>query len=172
MIIGIRRQIKIDNESVSFARLLKEISEAPEVFSRDRYIVHSKDAEFVKHMPDYPNRDFDRFSGEGEGKGYINPDMVRGDLETLQAKAHKCVDYADKRVAHYDKREPKEIPKFVDADECINCLEELTIKYYLLFTAGNLFAVLPTFQYDWKAIFQEPWLPVRENTSKFRNIET
>jgi len=36
--MGIRRQIKINEDSISFAKLLKEICDTPEILSRDRFV--------------------------------------------------------------------------------------------------------------------------------------
>ncbi len=151
--MGIRRQIKIDDDSISFARLLKEISDTPEVLSRNRFVALYKGST-VEHFAD---RDFDEFAGK-EGN-HVDPSLVKKDFENLKEKAKELEKYADKRIAHLDKRKPKTIPKFKDVDDCIDFLEELMKKYYLLFHAKSLLSILPVYQYDWKAIFREPWLP-------------
>src|SRR2546426_7612992 len=57
--IGIRRQIKIDRQSISFARLLSEIIETPSVLSRD-YFKSLYKGSVAESLAD---RDFDRFAG-------------------------------------------------------------------------------------------------------------
>ena len=83
------------------------------------------------------------------------------DLEELKSKAKICEKYADRRIAHSDKRAISSIPTFPDLDKCIDFLELLIKKYYLLFRAGSLNSILPVSQnrYDWKAIFKEAWIP-------------
>ncbi len=72
-----------------------------------------------------------------------------------------CEKYADRRIAHFDERAISSIPTFLDLDKCIDFLEMLIKKYYLLFRAGSLNSILPVSQnrYDWKAIFKEAWIP-------------
>jgi hypothetical protein len=150
-LMALRRQIKIDKGSISFAGLLKEISECPEIMSRERFTALYKGSA-VEHHAD---RDFDKFAGKA--RPHIDPDIVLADLQGLKTKAEACERYADKRIAHFDTG-PVTVPTFNDLDECINLLETLIKKYYLLFTAGGVSSVLPTFQYDWQAIFRVPWI--------------
>lgn len=151
-LIGVRRQVKVDKQSISFVRLLKEICDTPEVLSRTRFVDLYR-ASAVQRSVD---RDFDKFAGKG--KNYVNRDLVNLDLQKLREKAGKCEKYADQRVAHFDKGAIKNVPTFRDLDDCIDFLEELLKKYYLLFRAASLLSILSVWQYDWKAIFREPWL--------------
>ena len=151
--MGVRRQVKIDKGSISFARLLKEICETPEVLSRTRFVALYKGSTSEQ----FANRHFDKFAGKAVS--HVDPTLVNLDLGKLKAKAQKCEEYADKRVAHIDKGRMKNIPTFTDIDDCIDFLEELMKKYYLLFRGISLRSILPVWQYDWKAIFREPWLP-------------
>jgi hypothetical protein len=74
-------------------------------------------------------------------------------------KAASVEHFADRRVAHLDKRGLTRLATVADVDECVSLLEALFVKYYGLFTARGLVSVTPVFQYDWTAVFQEPWLP-------------
>jgi hypothetical protein len=151
-LMGVRRQIKINKDSISFAKLLKEICATPEILSRDRFVVLYKGSA-VEHLA---NRHFDKFAGKVGS--HIDPDLVRLKLKELKIKAWKCEKFADQRIAHFDKRANKNIPTFKDLDDCIDFLEELIKMCYLLFRAVSLTSILPVYQYDWKAIFREPWL--------------
>ena len=150
-LMGVRRQIKIDKGSISFAGLLKEISECPEIMSRERFTALYKGSD-VEHLAD---RDFDKFAGKVGT--HIDPAVVLADLDELQTQARSCEKYSDKRIAHFD-RGPITVPTFEDLHKCIDLLETLLKKYYLVFTGGGLVDVLPTFQYDWQAIFKVPWI--------------
>lgn len=152
-VMAVRRQLKIDNSSISFARLLQEIIDTPDVISRERF-VNLYNGSVVK---DWADRDFDRFSGEG--KNHVDINMVREELEKLKVLGKGCEDFADKRIAHYDSRAPRVLPTFNELDACIDHLEELLKKYRLLFRAEAVISVLPTWQYNWKKIFELPWLP-------------
>jgi len=152
VLIGIRRQIKIDRDSISFARLLKEIIDTPEILSRERFIEHYQGTP-IKHHAD---EDFDKFAG-CRGK-HVDPSIVKKDLEKLQQTAKILEDYADKMIAHLDKRKPAVVPTFKDVDECIDFLEKLLKKYHLLIKCEALTSILPSYLYDWKAVFYEPWI--------------
>lgn len=151
-VMAIRRQVKIGKGSISFARLLQEICNTPEVLSRARYVALYKGS----GSECFADRDFDKFAGKGNE--YVDHSLVELDLKELQKKANGCEKYADKRIAHFDKKMPKRIPTFSELDSCVDLLEVLIKKYYLLFRGGCLLSVLPTFQYDWKQIFHEPWI--------------
>lgn len=151
VIIGIRRQVKIDNKSISFTRLLSEISKDPKRISRKYYTNLYKDS-VVDFMAD---KDFDKFCGEN--RNYISQKMVENDLTALRNVANKCEDFADKRIAHRDKRDPKSLLKFGDVDECIDFLDNLYCKYHLMFHAEWTGSLKPSYLTDWKAIFDHPW---------------
>ena len=150
--MAVRRQIKIQNQSVSLARLLGELADTPEVFSRKRFK--------EEHPGSWgADRFFDKFSGEGAL--HIDPVPVKKDLSDLKSIARDLEAFADQRIAHLDKRTLAGSPvtvTFDELDQCLNTLEELTLKYYRLFTAHSISDILPAWQYDWTAIFEIPWV--------------
>ncbi len=151
-LMGVRRQIKIDEDSISFAKLLKEICDTPEILSRNRFVALYKGCA-VEHLA---NKHFDKFAGKVGS--HVDPDLIRLKLEELKIKARKCEKYADQRIAHFDKGVIKNVPTFKELDDCIDFLEELLKMCYRLFRAVSLTSILPVYQYDWKVIFREPWL--------------
>lgn len=152
VVIGLRRQIKYDNQSISMARLFKELIESPQVLTRSYYVGLYKGSV----TEDFADKDFNKFAVPGAP--YIDPIFVDTDLTRLRDATKRCEDFADKRVAHRDKREPKELPTFNEVDACITLLDELYVRYFMLFHASHMDSLLPTRQYDWKAIFRVPWI--------------
>jgi hypothetical protein len=69
-LMGIRRQVKIDSQSISLVRLLKEIIKNPEKLSRQYYKSLYKGS-VVEHLAD---KHFDKYAGLG--KDHISPKMV------------------------------------------------------------------------------------------------
>jgi len=114
---SIRRQIKIHKDSVSLSRLLKEISENPELISRDFYISLYGDEK------DLGNEDFDDIAGNN--KNHIESEQVLTDLINLKKITEKCEEYVDKRIAHRDIREVPEVPNFDNLDKCIDAIIKL-----------------------------------------------
>ncbi|MHB8679606.1 MAG: hypothetical protein ACYC7G_07720 [Rudaea sp.] len=152
VVIGLRRQIKIDQRSISMARLLAEMIDTPEVLTRAHFVSLYADSA----IPGYADTDFNQFAKAGAPN--VDPDLIRVDLERLKSTVARCEDFADKRVAHRDTREPKALPTFNEVDECIEVLDKLWVRYFLLFHAQGMDSLLPTWQYDWTAIFRVPWI--------------
>ena len=87
-------------------------------------------------MQSSASRIFDKeFSGSCTD--HIDPAIVQQHLSDLKAHGDKVEEFADKRIAHRDKKQPV-IPTFGELDACIDCIKELTIKYSLLLKAGDL----------------------------------
>ena len=151
---AIRRQIKCDKQSISFTRLLEEIKDTPSVLSRNRF-VHL----YQGNMREFANGLFtEKFAGNCSD--HIDPSIVQQDLDELETHS-KIEEFADKRVAHRDKR-PSRIPTFGELDACIDCFQRLISKYWLLFKAEDLSnCFVPTrIQEDyWEEIFRQPWIP-------------
>ncbi len=150
--IAIRRQVKSDKQSISFVRLLEEIAGDPAILSRTYY----KNLYVGSAVEMFADGDFDKFAGVN--KDHICPLMVRTDLERLKLKAKSIEDFADKRIAHHDKKQPKNLPTFSEVDDCINHLDQMYVKYHLVFHASSMTSLMPVYQYDWKRIFRVPWL--------------
>jgi len=155
-VIGLRRQVKCDPQSVSLARLLNEMMETPQTFTRQYYVGLYKGST-VEH---FANHDFEKYADPGAPN--IDPTRVATDLTALRESLRRCEDFADKRIAHRDKREPKELPTFNEVDSCIDLLDSLYVKYFLLFHASHMDSLLPVWQYDWKSIFRVPWIDETE----------
>ncbi len=110
---------------------------------------------------DIGNKTFDRhFTGGCTNYNYIDPTLVQEDLDELKKHGDKLEEFADKRVAHYNRKAPKTIPTFNDLDDCIKWLEKLTIKYTLLFEGRDLGeSLMIEFLEDyWEEIFSQPWI--------------
>ncbi len=150
--MGIRRQVKIDGTSISLARLLTEMAATPNVLSREYYTGLYQGSN-VAHLAD---RDFDRFCGSD--KQCISSDMVLADLEELNRVVSSIEEFADKRIAHHDKRKPKVLPRFDQVDSCLDALDRLCCKYHGVFHATATSSLMPVYQYDWKEIFTIPWV--------------
>ena len=157
-VMGVRRQVKVDSQSISFARLLTDISENPELLSRAYYtsLYAGSTAE------PWADRDFDRLVGVGEP--HIRASTVRDELSSLRDTARSCEELADRRIAHRDKRPMKKLPKFHELDQCIDFLDSLYCRYLLAFHAQAMDTLMPTYQYDWQEIFRVPWIPADEES--------
>ena len=153
VIIGVRRQIKCDSQSISFVRLMNEMIDSPATFSRKYYVGLYKDSV----VQDFADKDFDVFADACAP--HIKASLVCDDLASIRKASERCEEYVDKRIAHWDKREPKSLPTFGELDACVDILDQMYVKYHLLFHAANMESLLPVRQFDSTAIFREPWIP-------------
>ena len=167
---AIRRQIKNQKDSILLARLLEEIIRTPSVLSRKQFVerfvfLHPADEKRANALFD------EKFAGECPE--HIDPIIVHQDLCKLKSLSRTVEDFADKRVAHRDKKESINTPTFNALDSCIDCLAELIKKYYLLVKAvdlGNNLSI--DFTDDWQGIFHQPWvLPDLGSDDKNTNVD-
>jgi hypothetical protein len=152
VVIGMRRQVKISDDQISMAGLFAEMIESPECFTRS-YFVGLYKGSVVEQFAD---RDFDKYAAVGAP--HIDPMRVETDLQRLRNATADCEKFADRRVAHRDRRALQTIPTYAELDLAISCLDQLYVKYHLLFHAANMDSLLPTRQYDWTDVFRVPWI--------------
>jgi hypothetical protein len=150
--MGVRRQVKGSQQSISFAQLLEEIVATPHLLSRSYYA----SLYIGSSVQDMGQADFDQFAKAGAI--HIDPNIVAADLERLRDATLKCEVFADKRLAHHDTQHPKQLPTYDELDASVDLLDQLYCRYSLLFHAKAIDTLLPTWQYDWKEIFHTAWL--------------
>ena len=163
---GLRRQIKPQKDSISFVGLLEEIAKNPEELSRSYYhsLCSHADGPDISQIEMEGMDDFAPYA-DASGK-HVCPKMVKDDLKALKSAVEKHEEFADKRIAHWDKGESSIIPKFGELDDCIKVLDKMYVKYHLLFYAESIDTLMPTYQYEWKKIFLEPWLKAVAGSAK------
>ena len=183
---GLRRQIKSHRDSISFVGLLDEIANNPEQLSRSYYrsLCSHPDGPDISQI-EMDGREgleevgitdtsqlkeliqMDDFAPYADASGeHVCPKMVEDDLKQLKLAVETQEEFADKRIAHWDKDEPNVIPKFGELDDCIKLLDETYVKYHLLFYAESIDTLMPAYQYEWKKIFLEPWLKTGFGSAK------
>jgi hypothetical protein len=172
--LSVRRQ-----SEASARRLLDSVKQHPEILSRERFVETYTSkllAGFAGHEPveehvtssggaympsaaevsEIASKTFDQYVGPGAP--HVDPAQVRAELDELRAKAKRLEHLADKRIAHLTD-EPTEIPTLPELDSFIETFERIVHKYMMILRASAPVQVLPSWQYDWKAIFKEPWIP-------------
>lgn len=175
---GLRRQIKPQKDSISFVGLLEDIAKNSKELSRRYYrslcshpdgldisqieMERREGLEEVGITDTSQLKDLiqmDDFAPYADASGeHVCRNMVKDDLKALKLAVEKHEEFADKRIAHWDTGEPGVVPKFGELDDCIKLLDKTYVKYHLLFYAESIDTLMPTYQYEWKAIFLEPWL--------------
>ena len=153
IIMGLRRQIKNDPQSISITRLLYEIADNAQLITRHYYVsLYSNSS--IQFLAD---EHFDQFCDD-QGDPYISKSLVEADIDIFKEATLLVEKYADRIIAHTDKRKFKTFPTFEDVDNCLKILDKIYCKYHLMFYATSMDSLLPTFQYNWKKIFEIPWI--------------
>ena len=158
-VMGLRRQVKPQKDSISLAGLLEEIIKTPKELSFDYY----RSILTLSLTPPELGIIEDDFKRHADANGtHVCPQMVSNDLGNLRKETEACEDYAEKRIAHRDKREPKLVETYekleYQLDKGLELLDKTYVKYHLLFHAEGMRTAKPAYQGDWKAIFSEPWM--------------
>lgn len=152
-------QSKRDKTSVSLWRLIDDIRKQRDVWTRERYVdLFIKDetrAEARRSLRRVAGEEFDETFGD-DGSGRIDPERLEEDLAMLRSQAGRVTDFADRLVAHIDRRGVDELPTFADLDAAIDVCGHVFKRYHLLLHASSWLRLEPTIQEDWKAPFRQP----------------
>jgi len=148
---AVRRQCKISPQSISLARLLRELAESPHFMTRQDFI-----ASVLISDRDGAEEIFDSFA---VGKGStVDPMVVYDDIAKLELASDQIVTYADKRVAHYDKGD---FPLTVDlstVDEPIDRLCDTLVRYHYLIRGERFdLGVSVVVDHHLEYLFRGPW---------------
>ena len=152
VVMGVRRMVKRQRDSISLAALLQEIQDAPTALTREWY----RSLWNGSPVAEKADATFDRFSGAGGS--HVDPGMVQADLNRLLGSAAGVEQYTDRLIAHLDQRGVKILPTYDELDASIALIGELVQKYGLLLEASGLATTVPFIVQDWKAALRVPWL--------------
>ncbi len=86
------------------ARLFEEMIESHQAFSHSCYVGLYKNPV----VEDFADKDFNKFAAPKSV--HIDPALVEVSISRAGDASRRWEDFADKRVAHRDKRDPKELP--------------------------------------------------------------
>lgn len=151
--VAVRRQCDNDKNVISYRRLLEGIRANPQAISRTRFLTKFADHNYTTEDA---NEDFENYAGKG--CEYIDLAIVDQDIKELEAAAAIVKTYVDKRIAHHEKIEFEDIPKYEDLHKAIEHLGHLHRKYFSLFRCLGIANLVPTKHYEWKTIFLYPWI--------------
>lgn len=166
MAMAVRRLCDVDPRTISLVRFLSFVKKDPSVISRmaygnlfpaDTISTPALPADVKAALRDHLiNRGYDQVVGNGveqpRGK-----DLSR-EISELKTLADEILEYATKRLAHFDKEPPSRFPSIDAIDVVIDHATDLVKKYYLLLTAIDMDLDIH-FQYDWLAPLRVTWLP-------------
>ncbi|RKU27322.1 hypothetical protein C6497_11270 [Candidatus Poribacteria bacterium] len=147
----LRRQLKREQHN-SFTQLLYEISETPKLLSLELFLENLNQSEH-KNAEDIFLTEF-----AGSQTTFVDPKRVNQDLRELTERGDSFVSIADKCIIHNDIQHPNVEPAFQEVHNCIDLLEHLFRKYWLLFKGETLENDWWIIEDNWKDIFLQPWI--------------
>ncbi len=154
-VMGVRRQLDLDQRSISLVRLLTAIIKFPQVLSRDRFVDLYRRTD--PQLEEIAHRNFDDLVSPGAA--HIDPSKVHDDLTRFQSVAEDHERLATKRLAHLDAIGPSRFPTFAELYAVLDLLGELVAKKYNLLLTATEEDILPVLLPNWKEIFRVPWIP-------------
>jgi hypothetical protein len=151
---GIRRHVlpqKKDGD-VSLVRLLDEMIQAPQEYSREDFLSYYRPLGWTAEM----DRKFHEFARRGGD--HLSRRILGADRAEFVRKAVKIQDFATSRIAHLLLK-PTPRATYNELDDALDCLERLTEKYLLMFgNRGRLLqGELRKLNPDWGKVFLQPW---------------
>ncbi|MEP0546884.1 MAG: hypothetical protein ABJF88_08130 [Rhodothermales bacterium] len=167
VLMYIRRQVRRHRDSISLIGLLDDLLENAESISRDYHVgFYTRDItrpSLLEHKNRVGNGTFDRYFA-GEAGNHLCSGIVAADIAILEGVFEHSSSFADRRIAHLDKRSPDTIPTFGELEYWCDTLNETYWKYHLLLTAADL-QITPILNHNWKEIFQHAWIADEEGNS-------
>lgn len=148
--VGVRRHIRINDDSISLMRLLEQMKKCASQFTFDFYLGCYSD---VKDKENLLKLTFKNFSKDGK---IISESIIDDDINELKGIGNKVGNIVDKVYAHLDKRGSNEEVTYDELSELLVSFDKITCKYLALLTFKGYHTIKPTIQYNWEKIFSVP----------------
>jgi hypothetical protein len=149
--LGVRRHIKIDDDSISLMKLLNQISVCSKQFTYDFYVKrYPIDPSYVE----WQKSTFKRFSEDGL---VVSEAIITHDMQELEKIAGAVGNFVDRTMAHLDKRGPSDDVTYADLKSSIDLFNKMVCRYLALITGDGYVSLQPTIQFNWKRIFSVPF---------------
>lgn len=163
-VMAIRRQADNDSRTLSLRRLIGQLEQHRQEFTRswyvDRWMVDRdpnsedpRERHLARFHLEQANAAFDKFTDESSAER-LGGRRLQQDRDELEVMTENVVRYANALVAHVE-RNPEDVHvTYDDFNRAIDHLGEMLRHYYLLIDQGGLLGATPTIQGDWKGPFR------------------
>ena len=133
MLTRLHRQIKPNEERISFVGLLHKIAENLGELS-DPYSDSVRSG--ANNLPDaVPRTDVIDM--------HICPQIIAEDIAQLTSALEACETFVGERLAYLERREAKTAPLFKEFKDCLKLLDKTYVKYHVLFYGDGLKTLQP-----------------------------
>jgi hypothetical protein len=150
--LGVRRQVRVKDDAISLVRIMSQMRDCAAQLTLDFYL------ERFPRNPDYdvPWQEwtFKQISEDGRVASTTIIDAHIGELKRLTTEIEA---FADKTLAHRDKKGYSGKVTFNDLDAAVDALDDIACKYISVLTGKGYSSLQATIVFDWKRIFRVPW---------------
>lgn len=155
-VIAVRRLADDDPRAMSLLKLLRKMISTPSDFSADYFEelgrqkhAHRYPAEMLGFLLDSTYEPFADASGRN-----LNIAKIEADCDRLRDAVSQVKEYADRVVAHLDRRGYETPVTWDMLWLAMDTAEDIVKRYVGLFTGAGYSSFAATPQYDWLAVFQ------------------
>jgi len=168
IVMGIRRQLKAKDDTISLIGILKDIKQNNQYISK-KYLVSL----YLLRYQDVSNHNKELLKEIAEGGWkrmlgdceYLPSEVVENDIKKLKDPAKGIEYFADKYISHHDRKvdNSKAGVTLNEIDEALENLEKIYKKYLRLVEGCALTSLTPTPQFNDQKFFDEfeIWLKER-----------
>lgn len=156
--VAVRRQCEVNKQVISLACLLDDIAKEPELIGREEFVraLTLPFSNLQEQTRQEADAFFERFAPGGAAA--VEPLVVLQDLAELRLSADEITRFADRRVAHYDKRETPLIADLSSVDEPIERIGRTLVRYHYLVTGEEYdFGIPVVVDPHLEFLFRDPW---------------
>jgi len=166
-VLVVRRQVKYNRQSISLVRLLNDIRESSKQITREDFMKDYSNPTFPD-MWHEGRRLFDSLAGRG-GK-HISKTRVIADIKRLKHVSRGLMNYADKWLAHSDRRRKYPSLGFRQLNKSLDIIYKAWRKYHVIARRGPIRTDPKTMAgTDWQFVFDIPWRWVGPNATPKTN---
>jgi hypothetical protein len=158
--VAVRRQIDLDDRSISLGRLLRELEQDRGLLTREWYV-----GQFHWGQQGLGSDGFDVWAyldpdrpGRTESGHELSALRIRHDIERLDTAAANIKHHVNKVIAHSNRTRPTTSPTVANLDAAIDVLGEVFTSYYCLLMLRGLVRLDAVPQYDRLAPFRLAWI--------------
>jgi hypothetical protein len=149
-VVGIRRHLKHEGDSISLARLLHQMESCGPQITFAYYLTRfPRDQQSVNWQP----KPFRLFSDDGNT---VSPSIIERDLEELKRLNTDIEEYVDRAIAHLDKRGHSVQVGFQDIEGSLDHFNRLACRSICFLTGKGYPTLEATVQFNWEQVRHWP----------------
>lgn len=153
--MGVRRQLKVDDDSISLMRLLGQMAAQAHQITFDFYMtIFPFEAEQDKDGWVWQRETFRSFTTDGKT---VSAEMIQADALKARTLAAEIEKAADRTVAHNHKGDHKSNVTFDDLRASIHEFDELACRYIGFLTGKGWTSCGPSIVFNWRRVFDHPF---------------